>query len=202
MSQEIVDLEQDEKIMKQEEGRTTHWWFSRRWPKFLAPILQLIDPSLQRVSPHIKRGQVVVDLGCGWGRFAFALADLVGPEGKVYAVDLGKNAIQSIQKKIDRRHCRNIETHNSSASELGFIMDRSIDFVFANGLLCAMKYYRPLVVNEIKRILKLSGKAYLTGGGPPWGYVDQVEWDNMLKGFKVEQGGSFKESWALVSLIE
>ncbi|MCL4559316.1 MAG: class I SAM-dependent methyltransferase [Chloroflexi bacterium] len=202
MDVEAVEPGEEETVRRQEEARTSHWWFSKRGPKFLSPIFRLMDPALQRVKPYIKKGQVVVDLGCGWGYDAFELSDLVGPEGKVYAVDLGKNAIQSIQKKIDRSGRRNIEACASSASELGFIKDRSIDFVFANGLLCAMKYYRPLAVDEIKRILKLSGKAYLTGGGPPFGYLDQAEWENIMQGFNVERGGSYKENWAVVSLTQ
>lgn len=60
---------------------------------------------------------------------------------------------------------------------------------------------RQLSVQEMKRILKSDGRAYLLlGGGPPWGYVDKQEWEQILEGFTVEKGGSFKEKWALVSL--
>ncbi|MFC1919846.1 hypothetical protein ACFLWX_03555 [Chloroflexota bacterium] len=60
---------------------------------------------------------------------------------------------------------------------------------------------RQLSVSEIKRILKTTGKAYLSlGAGPPFGFVDQAEWEEILEGFKVEQGGSFKEKRAVVSL--
>jgi hypothetical protein len=60
---------------------------------------------------------------------------------------------------------------------------------------------RQLSVNEMKRILKATGKAYLSlGASPPLGFVDQAEWEKILEGFKVEQGGSYREKWALVSL--
>ena len=60
---------------------------------------------------------------------------------------------------------------------------------------------RQLSVKEMKRILKADGKAYLSlGDGPPLGFVDQAEWETILKEFEVEQGGSYKEKWALVSL--
>ena len=60
---------------------------------------------------------------------------------------------------------------------------------------------RQLSVDEMKRILKSEGKAYLSlGAGPPLGFVDQEEWEKILEGFRVEQGGSFKEKWAVVSL--
>jgi hypothetical protein len=64
-----------------------------------------------------------------------------------------------------------------------------------------MAHDRQLSVNEIKRILKAKGKAYLSlGAGPPFGFVNQAEWEKILKEFRVEQGGSYKEKWALVSL--
>ena len=64
-----------------------------------------------------------------------------------------------------------------------------------------MAYDRQLSVSEIKRILKTNGQAYLSlGASPPFGFVDQEEWEQILKEFKVEQGGSYKEKWAVVSL--
>jgi len=64
-----------------------------------------------------------------------------------------------------------------------------------------MAYDRQLSVSEIKRILKTTGQAYLSlGAGPPFGFVGHEEWEQILKEFNVEQGGSYKERWALVSL--
>ena len=63
------------------------------------------------------------------------MAEIVGPEGKVVAVDLGKTSIQTLEKKAKKRGYGNIEVHASSAADLSFIKDRSVDFVLANGLL-------------------------------------------------------------------
>jgi hypothetical protein len=54
-------------------------------------------------------------------------------------------------------------------------------------------------VNEIKRILKPGGQAYLSlGAFPPFGLVDRAEWDRILEGFRVEQSGV---RWALVRVV-
>ena len=63
-----------------------------------------------------------------------------------------------------------------------------------------MPYGRQLSVNEMKRILEPNGRVYLAAGGPPFGYVDKTEWENILMGFSIERGGSNKERWAMVSL--
>jgi SAM-dependent methyltransferase len=188
---------------KQPKGKTRSqaWLFLRRPPAILDPIRRLFEPPKRLVEPYVKNGQVVTDLGCGSGYYTFPLAELVGPEGKVYAVDLGNKAIKALEKKIEKGGYKNIEAHVSSATDVSFIKDSSVDFVLANGLLCSMDDQRQQAVSEIKRILKPSGQAYISlGAAPPFGFVDQAEWEEILAGFKVEQGGSFKEKWAVVSL--
>ena len=101
----------------------------------LYPIMRIFEPPKRLIGPYVKNGQVVADLGCASGYYTFALADSVGPAGKVYAVDLGKKSIRALEKKVEKGGYRNIESHASSAADLSFIKDRSVDFVFANGLL-------------------------------------------------------------------
>ena len=190
---------------KQQKGskksKWSDWLFLRRPPAFLDPIRRLFEPPQRLIEPYVKKGQVVADLGFGSGYYTLALAELVGPKGKVYAVDLGKNCIRALEKKTKKGGYCNIEAYASSASDVSFIKDRSVDFVLANGLLCSMSDHRQLAVNEIKRFLKPKGQAYLSlGAGPPFGFVDQAEWENILEGFKIEQGGSYKEKWAVVSV--
>lgn len=186
---------------RSELSRTSHWLLSRRGPLFLDSIFRLGDQSIKRIEPFVEKGQVAVDLGCGWGHYSFALAEIVGSECKVYSVDLAQKVIANIQKKANRKGHFNIEAHASSAADLSFIKDKSVDFVFANGLLCSMAIDRQSAVAEIKRILKPTGHAYISlGAAPPWGYVDETEWDLIMQGFIVGKGGSYKERWAVVSL--
>ena len=177
------------------------WLFLRRPPAFLDPIRRLFEPPHRLIGPYVKKGQVVADLGCGSGYYTLPLTELVGSEGKVYAVDLGKKCIQALENKAEKRSFHNVEAHASSASDVSFIKDRSVDFVLANGLLCSMADHRQSAVNEIKRILKSTGQAYISlGAGPPFGFVDRAEWEQILEEFRVKQGGSYKEKWAVVSV--
>ncbi len=56
-------------------------------------------------------------------------------------------------------------------------------------------------VNEIRRILKPKGLAYLSVTGGFFSYVDQAEWEKILEGFRVEWRGNpmMADRWALVS---
>lgn len=183
--------------------RTAHWILSRRGPAFLGFLFRLGDESLQRIGASVDKGQVVADIGCGWGHYSFTLAVMVGPEGKVYAIDLARKCIRAIKKKAGKRGCRNIEAHASTAADLSFIKNGTVDFVFANGLLCSMAADRPSAIAEFKRILKPGGRAYLSlGAAPPWGYVDRTEWSQILEEFHVDEGGAYENKWALVTYLE
>ncbi|HEX2229493.1 MAG TPA: methyltransferase domain-containing protein [Candidatus Binatia bacterium] len=48
----------------------------------------------------LKPGEVIADIGAGSGYFTFHLARHVGPEGKVYAVDVSPDMIRHINRRI------------------------------------------------------------------------------------------------------
>ncbi|HUS70075.1 MAG TPA: class I SAM-dependent methyltransferase [Anaerolineae bacterium] len=159
--------------------------------------------SPRKYCAYVKRDQIVADLGCGPGYYTLALAESVGAKGRVYAVDSDEKAVRAVGRKATRRGHHNIEAHASSAADLSFIEDESVDFVLAAGLLCSMApQYHESAVKEIKRVLKPNGKAFLMAARGRMSYVDNAEWEEILEGFKVEQRNyeSFLEDrWALVS---
>jgi ubiquinone/menaquinone biosynthesis C-methylase UbiE len=166
----------------------------------LNPISRLFENPQTSIEPYVSKGQVVADLGCNTGHYTFALADCVGSEGRAYAVDLKEEYIRTLEKKGAEHGDRNIEWHVASAADLSFINDDSVDFVLANGLLCNVAEDRPLVVNEINRILKPSGPAYLSLGAPPLlGFVGRAEWEKILERFTVKRKGGYLQKWAAVS---
>jgi len=168
-------------------------------------IRRLFAPPPRLVEPYVTNGQVVADLGCGPGYYTLALAELVGPEGRVYAVDSDEKAIRALEKKANKHGHHNIETHASSASDLSFIKDASVDFVLANGLLCSMApQHHESAVNEMRRILKPTGRAYVSAARGFYSYMGKEEWEKILEGFRVEQRGgdgflAISDRWALVS---
>ncbi|MGE5123593.1 MAG: class I SAM-dependent methyltransferase [Acidobacteriaceae bacterium] len=156
-----------------------------------------------RYNSAVSAGQVVADLGCGPGFYTFPLADEVGPSGKVYAVDSDEKAIQVIENKASRGNYHNIETHTSSAANLGFIESESVDFVLGDGLLCCVAPQdHAATVREIIRILKPGAKAYLVTGRSNISYMGDEEWEDVLKEFNVE-GRNFVpykgDRWAWVT---
>ena len=150
---------------------------------------------------------MVADLGCGPGYYSITIAELVGEKGKVYAVDSDPKSIKALQAKSERLCLQDIiETHSNSSTDLGFLHDHFIDFVFANGLLCCMVDHIG-AVTEIQRILKRDGLAYLSiskiGMKKDPRRVTKQEWSRILGTFSVmEKGESLTNRWATMSLTD
>ena len=177
-------------------------------------LRRLFFPPMKLVSKYVLAGQVVADLGSGPGYFTLPIAKVVcgasgsRNEGKVYAVDFDEKSIEKLKKKAVKCGCAGIiEARVGSASNVDFIPSASVDFVFANGLLCCMTDHLG-AVREINRILRPDGTAYLSISknlrkSDPRTVVKE-EWQRLLsKNFKVlkEEEGFFNR-WALVSTAE
>ncbi|MHB9034726.1 MAG: class I SAM-dependent methyltransferase [Anaerolineae bacterium] len=172
----------------------------RHGPAWLDPLIQAFDNRTAVVRANASAGQTAADLGCGWGHYAHILAKIVGPQGLVWAVDLDPRCTRRIERQAARRGMTQLRAVASTAADLSFIPDGSVDFVFANGLLCSMVRGRGQAMCEVGRILKPAGRAYLSlGAPPPWGFVDADEWGRILARFNVLEGGSYKQLWAVVA---
>ncbi len=54
-------------------------------------------------------GNTIADLGCGEGLFTVPLARAVGDKGRVFAVDIDKQALEGARKRLERENVRNAE---------------------------------------------------------------------------------------------
>jgi len=58
----------------------------------------------------LKNGDAVADIGAGTGYFARRFARVVGPDGKVYAVDVAADVLGYLKEEADKEGLRNIVT--------------------------------------------------------------------------------------------
>ncbi len=167
-------------------------------------IRRLVSPPEKKIPEFVSAGTVVADLGCGPGYFTIPMAKIIGPTGKIYAIDSDQNSIQALRAKSEAQHLeRIIETHTTSAAKMNHIPSAFVDFVFASGLLCCMTDHKGAVA-EIKRILKPTGLAYLSVAKllrrNDSRAVTKEEWDQILSGFHVkERRDGILSRWATVS---
>lgn len=65
--------------------------------------------TLMVKSLKLKPGMTVADIGAGSGRISLMMAEQVGDEGKVIAVDIQQEMLNLIKKKIKQRKIKNVE---------------------------------------------------------------------------------------------
>ena len=65
------------------------------------------DAILALIAP--RAGETVCDLGCGEGRWTFALARAVGERGRVYAVDIDRKSLDIVESRRKAEAVENVE---------------------------------------------------------------------------------------------
>jgi ubiquinone/menaquinone biosynthesis C-methylase UbiE len=120
------------------------------------PLLSLLrDPYKLLKAAGLKRGQKVVEVGCGPGFFTIPAAHIVGKEGLVYAVDVNPYAITRVREKIARKRTNNVTPLLANASDTG-LPERSVDLAFLVGLGHIVGGQKN-VLTEMHRILRPGG---------------------------------------------
>jgi ubiquinone/menaquinone biosynthesis C-methylase UbiE len=71
----------------------------------------LLDPFALLERAGLDSGCVVADLGCGaLGHFVFPSADIVGADGRVYALDVERSAVKRVEEEARREQYWNIQS--------------------------------------------------------------------------------------------
>src|SRR4051794_33156327 len=78
-------------------------------------IEELPETALEKIG--IRNGQTVADVGAGSGYFTVRLARRVGPEGKVYAVDVQPEMLAILRKRLASQNLSNVEPVLGSESD-------------------------------------------------------------------------------------
>jgi len=102
----------------------------------------------------VKEGQVIVDLGCGPGRFTILAARIVGPEGKVYALDIHPLHTAVVAARIAIGGPKNISVMHADCCATG-LPDKAIDLIFINDAF--HEFDKVGCLKETARILKVDG---------------------------------------------
>lgn len=135
----------------------------------------LIDAKKALSLIAVKTGSRFLDLACGFGHYSLAIADRIGENGLVYAVDLWPEGIASLNREIARQGITNIRPLVADIRNKLPLDERSIDACLLATILHDLaKEDRPSVLHEVVRLLKPGGmltiiefKKIDRGPGPP-----------------------------------
>jgi len=106
----------------------------------------------------LKSGQVIADIGSGGGYFALRFAEVVGEEGKVYAVDTDEKLLEFVKNSAKQKGMNNIIT--VLAKDKLELPKESLDFVFMRNVTHHISN-RVSYFKNLKKFLKPYGKVVI-----------------------------------------
>ncbi|CAL7962888.1 hypothetical protein MIDIC_510046 [Alphaproteobacteria bacterium] len=72
-----------------------------------------VDPNISRLMySFVKKGDVVIDVGAGFGYYTMYLSHLVGNEGTVHSFEANKNKFSLLENSVLINHLKNIHAYN------------------------------------------------------------------------------------------
>jgi precorrin-6B methylase 2 len=136
----------------------------------------------------LRGGEVVADLGAGSGYFSFRIAPKVGTTGRVLAVDVQDEMIETIRKRATSQKITNVEAVKSSETD-PHLPANGVDLVLMVDVYHELSY--PFeVVTKVREALKPGGRVVFVeyrkeDPGVPIKAVHKMSVDQLEKEMKV-----------------
>src|SRR5260370_40041695 len=114
------------------------------------------QPSIVLDALNLRGGETVVDLGAGSGYFTFRIAPRVGSAGKVLAVEIQDEMLQTIRQRAQVLKVTNVEAVKGSETDPN-LPARAVDLVLMVDVYHELAY--PFeVMTKIREALKTGGR--------------------------------------------
>lgn len=78
----------------------------------------------------IEAGDVVADVGAGTGLFAGQMSDLVGQDGRVYAVEIAPQFLTHLREKMEKSGRTNLVFHLAAEKDIDLPAEAALDVAF------------------------------------------------------------------------
>jgi predicted methyltransferase len=116
-------------------------------------------PQLLIDALEIEPGQTIADLGAGSGYYSFRIAPLVGPTGKVLAIDIEPAMLEVIAQRASRERIANVAAVRASARDPN-LAPGSVDLLFMVDVYHELEYPYE-VMTKVRAALKPGGRVAL-----------------------------------------
>lgn len=151
-------------VFGNEMDRMPDWAF--RMMAFMFNIADIFkSPDRKLDAFDIRKGQTVVDWGCGTGRYLKQASALVGDPGTVYGVDIHQLAVEAaagIAGKYNLKNIRPLLTDGKTVS----IPSQTVDLVYAFDMFHMVRD-TDIFLKELCRIIRPDGFIILEDGHQP-----------------------------------
>jgi ubiquinone/menaquinone biosynthesis C-methylase UbiE len=119
----------------------------------------LIDSTLFFDELDLKKGTVLLDLGCGEGLYTLAASEAIGKGGQIYAIDLWEEGITHLKEQTSAKGITNIIARVADVSKKIPLSDYSTDLCLMATVLHDLLQVGAAegTLREIRRVLNLQG---------------------------------------------
>ena len=135
-------------MKEQEKTFVCPWWLCFSFDNFTRAWYQ--NP-VKIMTPFVKEGNKVLDVGPGRGFFTFPLASLVKPEGLVYGLDIQKKMLDILKGIADKKNYSNIITHLYDGKN--FCIQEKFDFINLFWMFHEVEH-KDAFLDELKKVCK------------------------------------------------
>jgi ubiquinone/menaquinone biosynthesis C-methylase UbiE len=120
---------------------------------------KFLDPDAIIAQLDIQGGAFAADFGCGPGYFSLPFAKAVGENGKVYALDVLPQTLETVASKAKNSGFMNVIANrvNLEKENGSKIENDLIDWVIMKDILF-QNQKKDVIINEAHRILKRGGR--------------------------------------------
>jgi len=117
--------------------RVCPWWIGCL---MASPIRKLVENPEKLLRPYMRSGITVLEPGPGMGFFTLPMAAMVGPEGRVVAVDIQTKMLDGLRRRARRSGLMpRIETRLALPGSMGIAdLAGKVDFVLAYAMVHEM----------------------------------------------------------------
>lgn len=121
--------------------------------------MNFANPEENISALDIRAGMMVADFGAGSGAYSLALSRAVGPDGRIYAVDIQKDLLDRLKSEAERQGFDNIEVLWGDLERAGGskLKDGLVDVVLLSNIFFQTDSKYQLAL-EAKRVLKPDGE--------------------------------------------
>ena len=156
--------------------RVCPWWLGYL---LASPLRRLRYRPAQILGPFVHEGMTVLEPGPGMGFFTLELARLVGPAGRVVAVDVQPKMLAGLKRRaakaafLDRLDIRLVRPDSMGLANLAAAVDFTLAFAVVHEMPSARAFFL-----ETAEVLKPNGYLLLA---EPAGHVKPDEFENELE---------------------
>lgn len=174
------------------------WWLGYLLAN---PLRRLLQDPCAIVKPYVFEGMTVLEPGPGMGFFTLELARLVGPQGRVIAVDVQPKMLAGLVRRARKANLADrIEVREPKSEHLGIDDFRgAVDFALAFAMVHEVPNAKVLLA-DLHDALKPGAKLLFA---EPVGHVSSDAFNATLAeakhaGFTVESRPTIRRSQAVV----